>query len=116
MHSISSNIRNRLDTGPINEDAVLDPTAELEHETTPAVFGKISITPEDITSGKEQLAEVYALLAGDEELELLAMAWSDGIRGQDAMSELDWDKKKHDAARKRLLRKLEALNPDRRIK
>lgn len=116
MNSISSNIRNRIDTGPINEDAVLDPAAELEYETTPAVYGKISITPEDVASGKQQLDAVYASLAGDEELELLAMVWSDGIRGQDAMSELDWDKKKYDAARKRLLRKLEALDPDRRNK
>lgn len=116
MHSISSNVRNRIDTGPVDEDVVLDPIAELEYETTPAAHGKISITPEDIASGKQQLAEVYASLAGDEELELLAMVWSDGIRGQGAMNELDWDKKKHDAARKRLLRKLEAVNPDRRTK
>ena len=116
MHSISSNVRNRIETGPLDENVVLDPTAELEYEATPATHGKVSTTPEDIASGKQQLAEIYAALAGDEETELLAMAWSEGIRGQDAMAELDWDKKKHDAARKRLARKLEAINPDRRIK
>lgn len=116
MHSISSNIRNRIETGPIDEGIVLDPTAELEYDVTPTAHGIVSTTPEDIASGKQQLAEIYAALAGDEEIELLAMAWSDGIRGQDAIVELDWEKKKHDAARKRLLRRLEALNLDRRTK
>ncbi len=62
------------------------------------------------------MAAVYAAVAGDEDLELLVMVWADGQRGEEAAKELDWDKKKYEAARKRLTRRLDALDSDRRTK
>ena len=56
------------------------------------------------------------LVAGDEDLEMLVMAWADGLRGEVAAQELGWDKKRYEAARKRLERRLKALAPDRRPK
>ena len=82
-----------------------------------AVVGsRTTITPEDEVSGRQQLATVYEAIAGDEDLELLAMAWADGLRGNEAGRELGWDKQKYDAARNRLNRRLKALDPERRAK
>lgn len=115
MRSIASNARRRDKASPVDETVLLDPF-ETSDEATPAVQGTALVTPEDETSGKQQIAAVYAAVAGDEDLELLVMAWADRLRGEDAMAELGWDEKRYDAARKRLMRRLEAVDPDRRAK
>lgn len=118
MRSLASDARKRAAEGPLDESVALA-TAEVEEESTlfrPRVHGVSALTPEDDLSGKEQLAAVYAAVAGNEDLELLVMVWADGLRGDDAAKELDWDKKKYEAARKRLTRRLDALDPDRRPK
>lgn len=114
MRSIASNTRKHNEASPVDETVVLDPMAELDIEVNPKAHGRETITPEDITSGKQQLVAIYASLAGDEELELLVVVWSTGLRGEEARQELGWDIKKYDAARKRLLRRLKAVDPDRR--
>lgn len=114
MHSIVSNARKHNDASPVDETVVLDPIAELDCEVTPQAHGRETVTPEDIASGKQQLVAIYATVAGDEELELLVVAWSEGLRGEEARLELGWDSKKYDAARNRLVRRLKALEPDRR--
>lgn len=118
MHSIASGIRKRIAISPVDENVALAAVGGEDAVTDirPQVHGVSSLTPEDELSGKEQLAAVYAAVAGDEELELLVMVWADGQRGDDAAKELDWDKKKYEAARKRLTRRLDALDPDRRPK
>jgi hypothetical protein len=99
---------------PVDEDVVLDPfEVESDGETALVAHGKVVVTPEDETSGKQQIAAVYAAVAGDEDLELLVLAWADGLRGDSAMQELGWDNKKYDAARKRLMRRLDAVAPRR---
>lgn len=118
MHSLASGARKRADEGPIDEFVALA-TVDLKEESTdlrPQVHGVVTLTPEDALSGKEQLVAVYAAVTGDEDLELLVMVWADGLRGDEAAKELDWDKKKYEAARKRLTRRLDALDPDRRLK
>lgn len=118
MRSLASIARKRADEGPIDESVALA-TVNVKEESIdlrPQVQGVVDLTPEDALSGKEQLVAVYAAVAGDEDLELLVMVWSDGLRGDEAAKELDWDKKKYEAARKRLARRLDALDPDRRPK
>lgn len=118
MRSLASDSRKRTAASPLDESVALA-TADGGEESTdirPRVHGVSALTPEDDLSGKEQLAAVYAVVAGDEDLELLVMVWADGLRGDEAAQELDWDKKKYEAARKRLTRRLDALEPDRRPK
>ena len=117
MHSIASDARKRAEFGLIDEAVALaDGAPTDESDARPQVQGKVTITPEDELSGKEQLVAIYAHVAGDEDLEMLVMAWADGLRGDDAAQTLGWDKKKYEAARKRLERRLKALDPDRRPK
>lgn len=116
MHSIASNARKHNEASPIDESVVVDPFEADDDDKTPVAHGKVSVTPEDETSGKQQMAALYAALVGDDDLELLAMAWADGLRGAEARGELGWDGKKYDAARNRLLRRLALLDPDRRSK
>lgn len=114
MRSIASNERKHNEASPIDEDVVVDPFQQDEDGKTPVAHGKYTITPEDVLSGKEQMAALYAALGGDKTLEELAEAWANGFRGAEAREVLGWDDKKYDAARNRLLRRLKALDPDRR--
>lgn len=113
MRSISSNKRKHNDLNPVDENVVVDPL-EPEDDRGPVAHGTFTLTPEDILSGKEQIAALYAALGGDKDLEELAEAWANGFRGADAREVLGWDEKKYDATRNRLLRRLKALDPDRR--
>lgn len=118
MHSIASDMRKHDALSPVDEGIALA-IADVDQSTTdirPQVHGVSTVKPEDVLSGKEQLAMVYAAVAGDEEMELLVMVWADGLRGDAAAKELEWDKSKYEAARKRLTRRLNALDPDRRPK
>lgn len=114
MYGVAFNARRHNKRSPVDENVVLDPFEAEEEENTPVAHGKVTVTPEDVVLGKEQMAQLYAAVAGDEDLELLVMAWADGIRGADAREMLGWDAKKYDAARNRLLRKLAKQDPERR--
>jgi len=118
MHSLASDMRKRVALSPVDENVALVTAGgeEASADSRPQVHAAVTLTPEDELSGKKQLAAVYAVVAGDEDLELLVMVWADGLRGEEAANELDWDKKKYEAARKRLTRRLGALDPDRRLK
>ncbi|NYT60279.1 hypothetical protein H0A65_15270 [Alcaligenaceae bacterium] len=112
MHSIASNARKHNDVSPIDQHVVVDAFETDEDARTPIAHGEVTVTPEDELSGKQQLAELYAALGGDEELELLVMAWAEGERGAEARETLGWDEKRYDAARNRLLRRLNALDTE----
>jgi hypothetical protein len=114
MHSIASNVRKREDSGPIDANVAVDELEADVDDKTVYAHGTVTITPEDELSGKEQMTALYASLGGDEDLELLVAVWADGVRGSEARAELGWDDKKYDAVRKRLLRRLAELEPDRR--
>lgn len=116
MRSVASNARKHNDASPVDENVVLDPFEAEVDDKAPGAHGKVEITPEDELSGNQQIAALYAALGGDEDLEMLAMAWADGLRGADAREALGWDEKKYDAARNRLLRRLATLDPERRTK
>jgi|GEM_PF-624818 len=118
MHSLASDMRKRVALSPVDENFVLA-TAGGEDafaDARPQVHGAATLTPEDELSGKQQLAAVYAVVVSDEDLELLVLVWADGQRGEEAANELDWDMKKYEAVRKRLTRRLDALEPYRRQK
>ncbi|MGK6310219.1 RNA polymerase sigma factor [Variovorax sp. DT-64] len=114
MHSIASNERKSNRASPIDAKVEVDPfeTGE-EAEKVATVRSSTGITPEDVASGKQQMAALYAALAGDDDLQMLVMVWADGLRGEDARAELGWDEKKYDAERKRLTRRLQKLDPQR---
>lgn len=113
MRSIASNARKHINASPIDENVAVA-LPEEEDDKMPVAHGKVTLTPEDALTGKQQLNAVYAIVEGDEDLELLVMTWADGLRGAGARDALGWDEKKYDAARNRLLRRLKALDPDRR--
>ena len=114
MYGVAFNARRHNKRSPEDENVVLDPFETEESESTPVAHGKVMVTPEDVFSGKEQMARLYAAIEGDEDLELLTMSWADGIRGVDARETLGWDAKKYDAVRQRLLRLQAKLDPERR--
>jgi DNA-directed RNA polymerase specialized sigma24 family protein len=115
MHSIASNARKRARRGPIEETIEVDPL-EVDDDLQsqgPSVHSKTTFTPEGIVIAKEQLEAIKASCEGDQELHNLVTAWAMDLRGQDACEELGWDEKKYDAARQRLTRRLNKLDPDR---
>lgn len=108
-HSISDNWRKR--------DELIDRTVAVDHglsegtddEAVALVQAVETRTPEVIADGACQLNQVLEALAGDNDAELLALLWSDGVRGEKARTELGWDEKHHDSVRKRLGRTLDSL-------
>lgn len=114
MSGVSFNARRHNKRSPIDENVMLDPFEAEEEESTPVAHGKVTVTPEDVLSGKEQMAQLNAAIEGDEDLELLTMSWADGIRGAEAREVLGWNAKKYDAVRQRLLRLQAKLDPERR--
>ena len=84
MHSIASNARKREADGPIDSNIAIDQLEMDVDDKTVSSHGTLTVTPEDQLSGKQQLAALYAALG------------------------------RHDAVRKRLLRRLAEFDPDRR--
>lgn len=120
MHSIASNERKHAKSSPIDPYVEVDPfeTSDQDDEPgkKPIVLASTGITPEDFASGRDQFESLYCELEDDADLQLLAITWADEVRGKDAESELNWDAQKYDRERKRLIRRLDAVDPDRRSK
>lgn len=111
MHSIASNIRKKEANAPIDQFLTVEVGAGDSNEDdmpqgVPAVDCR---TPEQIVDARSQLAAIEKLVAGDEDAEMILMAWSEGLRGKQAAEDLGFDMKRYDAARQRLLRRLEAV-------
>lgn len=110
MRGIASNIRKHDAVSPFDNNVAL---AHIEgadaDDLRPRVQGEAVSTPHKVAAAREALAVIEDLVADDEDLALLTVAWSDGLRGAEAAEALDWDKKKYEAARKRLTRRLSAL-------
>lgn len=113
MHSIASNARKRNKVSPIDDSVEVDSFETDDEKKGSTALSTTGITPEEVESGKQQIAALYAALAGDDDLHMLAIAWGEGLRGEEACKELGWDAKKYDAERKRLTRRLEKLDPGR---
>jgi DNA-directed RNA polymerase specialized sigma24 family protein len=109
MRSIASNERKKylsvdanIQIGAPESGAELEDTREFIETTS-------DITPLDILDGQRQLEAAYAQVAGDEDAELVLMAWADSMRGKEAAEAVGLDAKRYDAARNRLIRKLAPL-------
>ena len=107
MRGIASNIRKHHTEGPIDDGVALAHFGGTdETDTRPSVSGEAISNPQQVAAAREALAVIEDLISDDEDLALLAVAWAEGLRGDDAADALDWDKKKYEAARKRLTRRL----------
>lgn len=110
MRGIASNIRKHHAASSIDDGVALahfDGTDATD--TRPSVHGEAASHPHQLAAVREALAVIEDLIADDEDLALLAVAWADGLRGDEAAEALDWNKKKYEAARKRLTRRLSTL-------
>lgn len=86
-------------------------TADGFEESRPIAPGAVDgTTPEAELLAKEQLDNLLASMADDPEAELVMLAWADGLRGAEGIAATGLDANVYDAARKRLLRKHEAID------
>lgn len=115
MHGVASNIRKKDDEGPIDLETPVTTLDESNEEGKSSfALATNQVTPERIVRARNELDAVEQLIGDDDELGLIAMAWGDGLKGQDAATELGIDMKQYEAARKRLMRKLAPLAAARR--
>lgn len=114
MRSIADNIRELADSKAVNPNVLVDETDPAENGEA----GQLSLnaspvemrTPLSVLEAKDELAALWKTLAGDENVELVAMAWMEGLRGKEATEATGLDDKTYDAARNRLRRKLDEFS------
>lgn len=111
LHSLASNDRKKQRGAPIDRFATVDVGAgeEEAEDRAPGIAAVDERSPERIMDGRSQLAAIEKLVEGDEDAQMVLLAWSEGIRGKAAADDLGFDMKRYDAARKRLQRKLEPI-------
>ncbi|AQV92665.1 sigma-70 family RNA polymerase sigma factor [Cupriavidus necator] len=116
LESMASNHRKREKNGPIDPNAAVATAEPMEDESVLVrqVEPVNSITPEMAVSDGQQLTMLDALLADDVEAMLVAYEWAAGRRGREAAEELGMSVNQYEAARKRLVRKLESMEDERR--
>lgn len=112
MHSEASNCRDREKNGAI--DHHIDATSQTlpmdeDDDGSLAVLPSTDVTPERVVESRQMISVINSLIADDQELQDLATAWSLEIRGQEAADFLEWDIKRYEAARKRLVRRLSTI-------
>ena len=118
MHSVASNAKKKVENAPIDQFAVVS-TGEEEapDEGRPAPVHAVQrVGPQDILEGRQQLVTIEQLVKGDDQAELVLMAWAMGYSGAEARQETGLDAKQFDAARQRLLRKLKSAAAARKLK
>lgn len=117
MHGVASNSRKRSVGGAIDRQVTVETTeGDGEAETATAVKTVTAVenaTPLEVANSKSELEAIMRSVAGDEEIELVLLAWADGLRGKEAAKELGFEMKTYEAARKRLTRKLESIEAKR---
>ncbi|SOE92695.1 hypothetical protein SAMN05414139_05452 [Burkholderia sp. D7] len=114
--SMASNYRKRERNGPI-DTGMLVASADMLDESESLVRhadAVETITPEIAFSDRQQLARLESRLSDDEEAGLIAIVWAEGRRGKDAAEALGMDENQYEAARKRLVRRLESMEDERR--
>jgi len=96
MRSEASNVRKAGRASPIDPRYRDEPEADAPDRRTPEV--------EHIA--REELSILVASCSGDAQVELVVMAWTDGLKGEEARKATGLDEMVFDAARKRATRKL----------
>jgi DNA-directed RNA polymerase specialized sigma24 family protein len=105
MRSEASNARKAGRANPVDSSYRIDPPEESE-DTRPVAPAIDRRTPEAEELAKQQLESVNQRCAGDDNAELVMMAWADGLRGKEAEAATGLSAKDFDAARKRATRML----------
>jgi DNA-directed RNA polymerase specialized sigma24 family protein len=95
MRSEASNVRKAGRASPV------DPLYQLESVDAPE-----RRSPEVEFLAREELEAVLASCSGDPQVELVVLAWTDGLKGEAAREITGLDEMAFDAARKRATRKL----------
>lgn len=116
LDSMASNYRKREANGPIDTGTTVEAMVAMD-ETDLFVRNIESvdtITPDAAVSDAQQLSRLEALLADDADAALVAYVWAEGRRGKDAAETLGMKENQYEAARKRLVRKLETMEDERR--
>jgi len=118
MHSVASNAKKKVENAPIDQFAVVSTGEEEapEEGRSPPVHAVQHLGPQDTLEGRQQLAAIEQLVQGDDQAELVLMAWAMGFSGAEARQETGLDAKQFDAARQRLLRKLKSAAAARKPK
>jgi hypothetical protein len=113
MMSIANNERASNAASPVDENEHVNSVeghADEEDGGGQGVVGVSVTTPEDVVAARQEMAAVYAAVAGDPGLEKLVKLWAEGIRGEEARDEMGWTSQKYEAERKRLTRRLAHVN------
>lgn len=110
MHSEASNCREREKDGAVDHHVdVATLTQSMDEEGDLSVVPSTEITPERIAENRQLMAAINTLVEDDPELQDLVAVWCLDMKGQDAAEYLEWDMKKYEAARKRLVRRLDKM-------
>lgn len=109
MHSISSNERRKADYMLADDLERAYPMSEPR----PVDAARAEADPARVAEAESELDRLRHALWDDPDAQLLLEMWADGLRGKRAMRELGWSALRHDATRKRLLRRLAAGAPTR---
>lgn len=120
MHSEASNCREREQSGAIDHhvevyamsQSVDDGDDYDEDKGSAVVTPQNEVTPERILVARRGLSAIEALVADDADLQDVVTAWALGLKGQDAAEYLGWEMNQYEAARKRLVRRLETLKEE----
>jgi len=109
MHSEASNCRERERSGAIDHLVDVSTMSQPidDDEGSSVVIPKIEVTPERILVARREFSAIETLVADDADLKDLVAAWSLELRGKEASDYLGWEINRYEAARKRLLRRLE---------
>lgn len=111
MHSEASNCREREQSGAIDHHVDVSAMSQPfdDDEGLAVVILKNEVTPERILEARRNLSAIEALVADDVDLQDVVVAWSLELRGKEASEYLGWEMNRYEAARKRLVRRLETM-------
>lgn len=114
MHSESSNCRAREQSGAIDHHADVSEISQFSNddESTTVVIPRNELTPERILIARRGISAIEGLVADDADLQDIATAWTLGLKGEEAFEYLGWEMNRYEAARKRLMRRLETMKED----
>ena len=113
MHSESSNCREREQSGAIDHHVDVSAMSQCNDDESATVVIPINeLTPERILIARSEVSAIEALVADDADLQDIAAAWSLGLKGKEASEYLGWAMNRYEAARKRLMRRLETMEED----
>jgi len=115
MHSEASNCREHEVDGAIDHHidvTTLAQTMDDDDDGGLVVIPSTNVTPERDVESRQMMSAIHLLVADDQELQDLVAAWCLEIRGQEAADFLEWDIKQYEAARKRLVRRLDTIKQE----